>query len=211
MNESTSIKGYIIVNLADMILELGEDMVKDILLDFSCPINKDVEHFLHRKSIEFSKQSLARTHLVFCSYKSENVLAAYFSLANKFIQIDRNVLSKSYRKKITKFGNYDSNIRKYIVSSPLIAQLGKNFKYKNQNLISGDELLKIVCDKISEIQYVVGGSIAYLECEDVPKLKQFYADNGFVEFGQRKLDYDEKDDLSGDYLIQMVKYLHRQG
>lgn len=209
MNENTNLKGFVIINLADMLTEIGEGMVKDILLSFLCPLNKDVEYFLHKKSIEFSKQSLSRTHLIFCSYKSQTVLAAYFTLANKFIQIDKNALSNGYRKRITKFGSYDTNIKKYIISAPLIAQLGKNFKFKEQNLISGDELLKIACDKITEIQFEVGGSIAYLECEDVAKLKEFYTSNGFIAFGKRELDSDEKDDFSGNYLMQMVKYLHR--
>jgi hypothetical protein len=207
MKSDVILKGFSIVNLSDMISELEEDRVKDILLDFCCPINKDVENFLRYKAIEFSKQSLAKTHLIFCSYKSKLVLAAYFSLSNKFIQIEREALSKTLRKRITKFGSYDQNIKKYIISAPLIAQLGKNFKYKELNLISGDELLKIACNKISSIQSDLGGKIVYLECEDVPKLKQFYIDNGFVEFAKRPLDRDEKDDLSGDYLIQMVKYL----
>lgn len=54
MNESAAAKGYLIVNLADLITELGENIVKDILLGFSSP-NKDVEKFLHIKAIEFSK------------------------------------------------------------------------------------------------------------------------------------------------------------
>jgi len=122
MEISASAKGYQIINLEDMILELGEDMTKHILLNFSCPLNRDV---------------------------------------------------------------------------------------KNENLITGDELLKMACDKINEIQLIAGGSIVYIECEDVQKLKEFYLRNGFVEFGRRKLDNDEKDDLSGEYLIQMVKYLHK--
>jgi hypothetical protein len=208
VNVIIPLKGYAIVNLEDMILELEESIVKNILLEFICPINKDVEYFLNYKAIEFSKQSVARTHLVFCSYKSERVLAAYFTLAMKFIQINTNALSNNYRHKIQKFGSYDPIIQKYIVSSPLIAQLGKNFKYKDQKLITGNEILKMACDKISEMQYIGGGKIAYLECEDTPKLKKFYEDNGFIEFGKRQLDKDEQDRSSGNYLVQMVKYLN---
>ena len=46
-----------------------------------------------------------------------------------------------------------------------------------------------------------------MECEDKPELTKFYSSNGFVEFGKRPLDRDEKDDLSGDYLVQMLKDL----
>ena len=36
---------------------------------------------------------------------------------------------------------------------------------------------------------------------------EFYSNNGFVNFGKRYLDRDETD-LSGDYLIQMLKYMN---
>lgn len=208
MKSNQTIKGYAIINLDDMITELGEDMVKHILLNFYCPLNKDVEYFLHTKAVEFSKHSIAKTHLIFCSYKSKMELIAYFSLANKSIHLNPKALSKTLRKKIVKFGRYNSSIKKYIVTAPLIGQLGKNYKFKEQKLISGDELLKIACDKIQEMQSIVGGRIVYLECEDKPYLKQFYSENGFIEFGKRKLDSDETN-LSGEYLVQMLKYLHK--
>ncbi len=78
-------------------------------------------------------------------------------------------------------------------------------------MITGDEILKMACDKINEVQLIAGGSFVYIECEDVQKLKEFYLRNGFIEFGKRMLDNDERDDLSGDYLIQMVKYLRKNG
>lgn len=37
--------GYGLVNLKEMIEEVGEDRVKEILSAFSCPLNKDVEFF----------------------------------------------------------------------------------------------------------------------------------------------------------------------
>ncbi|MCU5941466.1 N-acetyltransferase, partial [Clostridioides difficile] len=54
-----------------------------------------------------------------------------------------------------------------------------------------------------------GGKIVYLECEDKPKLIEFYKDNGFVDFGKRSLDKDETDSLDGGYLVQMLKYLKK--
>ncbi len=51
-----------------------------------------------------------------------------------------------------------------------------------------------------------GGKVTYVECEDKHKLIEFYRDNGFCEFGRRKLDRDEKDVMTGSELIQMIKY-----
>lgn len=53
--------GYGLVNLKDMIQELGEGRTKEILSEFSCPLNKDVEFFLHCKAIEFARQGIAQT------------------------------------------------------------------------------------------------------------------------------------------------------
>ena len=54
---------------------------------------------------------------------------------------------------------------------------------------------------------MIGGKTVYLDCEDKDKLKQFYRNNGFTEFGKRYLGSDEQDTLEGLYLIQMIKYL----
>ncbi len=205
MSDNKSLKGYAIINLAEMIFELGENRVKNILLNFFCPLNKDVEYFLHEKAIEFSKQGLAGTHLVFCSYKSKVVLIAYFSITNKFFQVKKGVLSEASKKRVAKFGSYDSVMKKYTVNAYLLGQLGKNNVYKD--LISGDELLKIACDKISEVQQIAGGKLVYIECGDIPKLKKFYLENGFIEFGKRNRDRDEIDGEPGEYFIQMFKYL----
>jgi hypothetical protein len=59
----------------------------------------------------------------------------------------------------------------------------------------------IACDKVKEAQDIIGGRAVFLECEDVPKLTDFYIDNGFVPFGRRAPG--EGDD--GD-LIQMIRY-----
>jgi len=89
----------------------------------------------------------------------------------------------------------------------LIAQLSKNYANGHNRLITGDELLRIACNKVAQAQEMIGGKIVYLECEDKPNLIQFYESNGFVNFGQRTLDRDETEVLSGKYLIQMLKYL----
>lgn len=200
--------GYIGFNLSDMITQLGENEVKSILSDFSCPLNTDVEIFLKHTAIEFSKQSISSTYIIMASYHKEYVLVGYFTLANKIFCIDRDSLpSKSWKKRIAKFGQFDSTIKRYTLSAPLIGQIGKNYSHGFNKLITGDELLKLALDKVREMQRIVGGKIVYLECEDKSKLIDFYAENGFVNFGKRKLDRDETSNLSGEYLIQMLRYM----
>ena len=109
--------------------------------------------------------------------------------------------------RIRKFATYDDLNKAYKLSSPLIAQIGKNYQNGYDKLITGDELLKIACDKVKEAQKIVGGKTVYLECEDCEKLIDFYSSNGFVVFGKRALDKDEESTLKGRYLLQLLKYL----
>lgn len=202
--------GYIGVNLKDMLNEdyLGESATKSVLSSFSCPLNPDVEHFLKHTAIEFSKQSISSTYLIMASYKQEYVLCGYFTLANKVFCIDKSSLpNKRWRSRMSRFGQFDKAIDKYTISAPLIGQLGKNYSNGYDKLITGDELLKLALDKVKQMQYIVGGKIVYLECEQKDKLIEFYESNGFVNFGLRALDRDETDRLSGESLVQMLKYM----
>lgn len=199
--------GYKIANLKIVLEELGEERTVGLLSNFSCPLNEDVEMFLHRKAIEFAKQGFSQTHLVFASYKGKAEIVGYFTLANKYITINSERISNRLRRRINKFATFDRVIRSYCLSTPLIAQLGKNYTDGLDKLITGDELLKLACEKVARIQFDLGGKLVYLECEDKPKLLDFYASNGFCEFDRRLLDRDETG-IDGEYLVQMLKYIH---
>lgn len=200
--------GYNLLSLKDMIEQLGEDRVTSILSDFSCPLNPDVENFLTKRSArDFASQNIAPTQLVFASYKGEQRLIGYFTVTIKDFYIQKDCLSQTLRRRISRFcDKYSRDDKGYRIAAPLIAQLGKNYKDGLNKLITGDELLQIACDKVALAQRTVGGKIIYLECEDKPKLLEFYGSNGFVNFGKRSLDKDETG-LTGNYLIQMLKYM----
>ena len=201
--------GINIALLNDIVGEIGEEKTKELLSDFSCPLNPDVEIFFRDKSIYFGKQGLAQTHIVLMSYKNEPVIVGYYALASKSIEIPKRIVpSATWRKRIAKFATYDSFTSSYKLPIPLIAQLGKNYKNGHNTLITGDILLKLACDSVKEAQRVIGGKMAYLECENIDALKQFYTRNGFFEFGERELDRDEIGLVKTKTLIQMFKYLH---
>ena len=109
-------------------------------------------------------------------------------------------------KRLKKFGTYDEEFKCCEIPAPLIAQLSKNFSNGYNELISGEELLNLALSEVKKLQAIGGGKVVYVECEDKPRLKEFYHDNGFKEFGKRNLDSDERDKLSGQYLIQLLKY-----
>lgn len=199
--------GYRIANLELIIDEIGEDKTRKFLSDFSCPMNEDVENFLKYKAIDFSKQGWSRTHLVFASYRELPILVGYFTLANKYIHISKKGLNSNWRRRLSAFSNYDNGLNAYVLAAPLIAQLGKNYANGYNKQITGDELLKMACDKVSFIQMNIGGRITYLECEDKPKLREFYESNGFYCFGQRQLDADETSTIHGECLLQYFRYI----
>lgn len=202
--------GYIGVNLQDLLNNdsLGESEARRVLSSFSCPLNPDVEHFVKHTAIEFSKQGISSTYLIMASYKNEYVLCGYFALANKVFCIAKDSLpNRNWKRRMAKFGQFDHTLQRYTISAPLIGQLGKNYANGYNELITGDELLKLALNKVKEMQYIVGGRIVYLECEQKEKLIDFYESNGFVNFGARTLDRDETDKLSGEALVQMLRFL----
>lgn len=201
---------YKIINLRDIYNTLGENKTKDILKNYACELNRDVEYFLKEKAIEFSKQDISRTYIVISQYKGENVIVGYFAITNKVTNIKRIALSKTKRKRLLKFAIYDKDSRCYSIALPLIGQLGKNYYNNYNNLISGEILLKLACDKVRETQDLIGGRFVFLECEDKSKLKDFYENNGFVCFGKRNLEKDERDKNKGDYLLQMLRDLSKE-
>ncbi|MDO4307311.1 MAG: N-acetyltransferase [Eubacteriales bacterium] len=199
---------FVEIKLNDMVKEIGEEDTKSILSYFSCPQNKDVETFLKTKAILFSQRELSKTTLVYWVSADESCkeLVGYYTVAQKVIRISRDSISSKERRKLYGHGEYNPDTREYIISAPLIGQLGKNFTNGNDSLISGDELLSLAMQKIKMIQNEIGGRFAYLECEDIDKLKDFYTRNNFKLFGKRELDKDETD-VKGSYLLQLFTML----
>lgn len=205
-----------VINLEDMLSELGEDMTKNILSSFSCPQNRDVEKFLKEKAILFSQQDYAKTYLVFWRVedsdfgKSRNELVGYYAIATKSICIPRGTnisyLTSSKWRRLCRIANTRSNSNECSLSAHLIGQLGKNFSDGNNLLISGKDLLNLALQKVFEVKKLAGGKVVYVECENKERLLSFYQNNGFEVFGERSLDRDETD-IEGSTLMQLYKYL----
>ena len=77
---------------------IGEKSLYDLLSDFSCPKNPDVEYFLLHNAIEFTKKDQSITYLVFDSEDAS--LVGYFSLTIKPISVHATNISKTMAKKI---------------------------------------------------------------------------------------------------------------
>lgn len=200
------ITGFWQSNLRDLLAELGEERTSEILSAFECLLNPDVQSFLREKAILFSRHGYASTYLVFASYQGSVVLIGYYALAMKAVVIKGSLLSSQWRGRLRRFAFYDSDLKQFTLSLPLIGQLGKNYAHHYDRLISGDDLLGIACETVREIQLMSSGKMVYLECEDVLPLTSFYERNGFFRFANRNLDGDERDLSQTPYLVQMIKY-----
>ena len=201
--------GYKVINLKDIYNTLGENRTKEVLKEYKCELNNDVEYFLKEKAIEFSKQDISRTYIVMSSYKEKDVIVGYFAISNKATVIRKCILSKTKKKSILRYAKFDSESKGYNIALPLIGQIGKNYNNGYDKLITGDILLKHALNKIKVAQNLIGGRYVFLECEDKQELKDFYDSNGFECFGKRNLEKDEIDKNNGAYLLQMVKDLSK--
>lgn len=63
-----SANNFVVLNIREYLenedKRLGEDKLVQLLSEFSCPLNMDVEHFLKQQAIEFAKRHQAVTYLV---------------------------------------------------------------------------------------------------------------------------------------------------
>lgn len=198
---------YSQTNILDMLQYIGEDSCQTILSSFMCPLNSDVEDFIHTKAIQFAKQRVAVSYLVFAEQNEQQYLVGYYTLANKFVSVNSSALSKTLQKKIAKFSQYDPSLERFMVSMPLIAQLGKNFNPELPFSMAGPDLLELASERVMEIEHLIGGKTVYIECNDQPKLFDFYSSAGFFPFDERIRDTENLDEHDR-VLVQMLKYFN---
>jgi len=164
--------------------KLGESRLLQVLSGFSCPRNPDVERFLKKSSVEFTKKNQSVTYLVFDIGSIR--LVGYFTLALKPLTVRGETVSNTVRKKLLRVSELDEKSDTYTMSAFLIAQIGKNFTNGAEKKITGEELLELAWNKIKEMQYMCGGMVTFLEAENEEKLLSFYRNNRFSQFDTRQ-------------------------
>ncbi|MCD8347327.1 MAG: GNAT family acetyltransferase [Lachnospiraceae bacterium] len=183
--------------------EIGENAIQDILSDFSCSKNPDIEKFLKAQSIEFTKKNQSVTYLVFSN--DDAALLGYFTLTIKPISINPDHLSNTVKRRIARVSTQNPENGQYSLAAYLIAQLGKNYTNGMNHRISGKELLELALKKIEELRYEIGGMVVFLEAEENDFLMNFYENqNHFKRFGVRETKY-----CTGNKhkLVQLLKVL----
>ncbi len=188
-------RNFSVARLKEFSSEEEMAAVKALLADFSCPLNEEVEFFLRKEALGFDERNQAVTYLVF----AENKFVAYFTLANKLIQVQKSKISKTVLKRLLRTAE-DSGGDFLNIPSILVAQLGKNYSNGNNASISGQDLLLIISYFVREVQKYIGGAVYFLECDsDRQKVIDFYKQNGFVFFSERRAK------ASGIKLLQFMK------
>ena len=183
---------------------IGENDLEKILSDFSSPKNSDVESFLKKNAVEFTKKNQSATYLVFSL--EDMCLVGYFSITMKPVTVNVTGMSNSVKRKLSRLSRFDQSTDSYTVSAYLIAQLGRNYSDEVKYPITGKMLMDFAVDTLHEIQRQLGGLMVYLECEEKEPLLKFYQEqNGFRLFGER---ITEKDEIGNNHkLLQLLNFL----
>ena len=72
---------YRSINILDAIEQIGESATQELISDFSCSKNQDIQHFLQHNAIDFAKRKISITHLVFDKEKDCGILYAHSQAA----------------------------------------------------------------------------------------------------------------------------------
>ena len=180
--------------------EAGEPALVKLLSGFSCPKNPDLERFLKKSAIEFTKKNQSVTYLVFS--KDNGEMLGYFTLALKPLTVRGETVSNTVKRKLLRISEWDEKTDTYTMSAYLIAQLGKNYTNGANERISGKELLGLAIRQIRQLQYLAGGLVVFLEAVNEEKLLSFYRENGFQQFDTRLTDTSKSESHE---LIQLLK------
>ncbi len=164
--------------------EAGEPALVKLLSGFSCPKNPDVERFLKKSAVEFTKKNQSVTYLVFS--KDNGEMLGYFTLALKPLTIRGETVSNTTKRKLLRVSELDEGSDTYTMSAYLIAQLGKNYADGREKEITGKDLIELAWIMIEKTQYMFGGMVTFLEAENEEKLLSFYRNNRFSQFDTRQ-------------------------
>ena len=182
--------------------QFGEDTLRQLLSEFSCERNQDVEDFLKRQAIDFTNKHQSVTYLVFATDNAQ--LLGYFALTIKPITVSGEPFSNTVRKKLSRVSTLNEEEHTYSLAASLIAQLGKNYADGANERITGAELLALAVNQIELLQYQAGGMVIFLEANNEDKLLSFYGNNRFQPFDRRTTESKDKESHE---LIQLLRLL----
>lgn len=200
------VNNFIVLNIREYLendeKRLGEDKLLQLLSEFSCPLNPDVERFLKQRSIEFAKKHQAVTYLVLSTEDAE--LLGYFSITIKPLAVKAEPFSNTVKRKLARFSEINKDEQTYNLAAYLIAQLGKNYNDRAKGRITGKELLEAAIRQTQLLQYQAGGMVIFVETDNNQKLLSFYESYGFKQFDTRQTVTDK---ANPHELVQLLRLI----
>lgn len=189
---------YAVMNILDFMDAIGEDSLRAVLSEFSCPKNLEIQEFMQKNAIEFAKKKTSITYLL---VDDEYRIHGIFAVTHKALQVMSREMSGTVRKKLQRYAQEDEETGELTLSAFLIGQFGKNYQYDDLPTITGVQLMDAAFEVLESVQHQIGGGVVYLECEEKPQLLEFYQNeaNRFRIFGER---YSERDQTK---YIQLLK------
>lgn len=186
----------IVTRLEDYKIEIGEKGTQELLSNFFCSVNYDVEYFIREKAIPFEDSNKSRTYLIIGIEDNNNhFLIAYYSLSQKSFLFEG--VSTTTKKRLV--GHEEFKRKDH--SAVLIGQIGRNDKapYK----IEGAEIFKNIFETIYESNRIIAGSkFIYLEAVNNYKLIKKYEEYGFQVLKLTDGTYDLSD--NDESLVKMI-------
>lgn len=177
----------------------SSDKIQEVISNFSCKKDIDIENFLKEKSIKYENLSKSRTYFIIdeemLKLTGKFNIIAYFSISIKVLEIPNDFS----RNKIRKLDGISYQIHKKRISEVpafLIGQLAKNDLYSES--ITGKQIIDFAVSRIYEAYKVVGGRVILVEAVDNDKIIDFYKENGF--------EIIRKDE---DKLIQLIRMVEQ--
>ena len=121
--------------------------------------------FLSKKALLYEKLAKARTYLVI----TEGRFVGFFSIAIKSIELCG--VSKTLRKKLLAGESKDANTTAFLIGHlARSADAPEGF---------GARILDFAINYILKAREIVGGRLAYLDCKDNERLRNYYEKKGF--------------------------------
>jgi hypothetical protein len=149
------------------------ELLDQMIEEFSCERDIDVESFLKGQAIRYERDGLSRTYLYVTRDDERPSIAAFFSVAITSTEFPG--VTKSRKAKI--LGGKPGRDTKDHFGGILVAQLGRSDAFASED-INGHEMIEDAEDVIERGRYYLGGKVVYLDCRE--PLIGFYEQNGYA-------------------------------
>jgi len=158
---------YKLYSLRELLDNSSKNQLKKLFKTFQCKKNRDLEDFLHNKSITFENNGRSRTYIYIDIF--EKKVIAYFTISISSLYVE------NFSKETIKY-LYGQEIKLKCMPTYLIGQIGKS---DNCNKKIGYILIKKAIKTIIKSYEILNGRFILLDAINNDKIVNFYKKNGF--------------------------------